>query len=436
MNIYIESLGCFKNSADTEELVNLLTKVNFKITNRIDESDVMIINTCGFIEPAVEESIDRILELAKYKDENRKLIAFGCMIERYINEIHNLIPEIDKVFGVNCFNELVDYLISIDKKNAHKSLNNPHYLHTHLPYYSFIKIADGCDNRCSYCMIPMIKGGLKSLDINKIVQNVKNVLLLGVKEIILIAQDISKYGIDLYGREKLTDLLEELNKIDKEFFIRLLYVNPDGIDDRLINQIKDYEKIIKYLDVPIQHTSDKILKAMNRKIDSYRLNLLFEKLRTELPELTIRTTIIVGFPGEEEDDFKRNIDFLERYKPEWLGVFPFYAEEGTSAYSLKGRVKKTVVNERINALNSLQMRNTTLKFNNLIGVNTKVFIEDYNSKKKIFVGRTLMQSPEIDGMCYIKFDKDSRLKTYGPYNAVIDNFDYPDIFVTAHYNNN
>jgi ribosomal protein S12 methylthiotransferase len=438
MNVYIESLGCFKNKSDTERLANILTEHNIVIVDDPLICETIIINTCGFIRPAVEESIERILELSQYKKNGAKLIAFGCMIERYKNEINKIIPELDLAIGVNNFEELFRYLSTYDKNFSHKEkFGNHSYIHTNLPYYSFVKIADGCDNRCSYCTIPIIKGGLKSIEKKDIEVTVKKLINAGVKEINIIAQDITKYGIDIYGEYKLSDILEMIAKIDGDFFIRLLYLNPDGIDKNLITLLKNTQKIIKYLDIPIQHASDNILKRMNRKIDAYGLSKLFEEIRKELPEIFLRTTAIVGFPGESEHDFKTLLTFIDTFKPEWAGFFRFYPEEEAPAYKFNGRITKKIIDKRLNILENTQVHNVEQKFKRLSGKNIKVFIEAHLNKKKVisnceysYVGRSLLQAPEIDGKCYINIDNNIALNSFGPYNAKIKDFKYPDIFVT------
>ena len=441
MNVYIESLGCFKNKADTEKLVNTLVQYNIEIVNDPTISNFIIINTCGFIKPAVEESIDRILELAKYKERGAKLIAFGCMIERYKEKIINTIPELDFAAGVNSFEDIINFLLEQSESNVgNKSIDKNKYIFTNLPYYSYVKIADGCNNRCSYCTIPFIKGDIKSVKIEDIKKAVQKLVTTGVKEINIIAQDITKYGIDIYGEYKLCTLLENILHIDSEFYIRLLYLNPDGIDEKLIDLIKNSNNIIKYLDIPIQHASDNILKRMNRKIDSYGLYKLFERIREKLPDLIIRTTIIVGFPGEDDKDFNKLLDFLNTFTPEWVGFFRYYPEEGTPSYNFKGRINRKIISERLNILERLQIENINKKFKTYINKNVKVFIErpleksDYRdhliTNDYTYMGRTLLQAPEIDGKCYIKVNNNIAIKNFGPYNSTINDFQYPNIFVT------
>lgn len=438
MNVYIESLGCFKNNADTEKLINILTQYNITIVDDPIISDTIIINTCGFIKPAVEESIERILELSQYKKRGTKLIAFGCMIERYKKEINMLIPELDFATGVGNFDELIKYLSTSNEKLLHKKTsNNNSYIFSNLPYYNYVKIADGCNNRCSYCTIPFIKGDIKSVEMKYIEKTIKNLVKMGVKEINLIAQDITKYGIDIYGEYKLLALLEKITSIHGDFFIRLLYLNPDGIDKKLIKLIKNSQKIIKYLDIPIQHASDKILKKMNRKIDSNLLFKLFEEIRSELPEVFLRTTLIVGFPGESEHDFKKLLLFLDTFKPEWAGFFRYYPEKETPAYKFKERIGKKIIDERLNILKTTQINRANKRFEELKGKNIYVFVEEpLNNNITIhnnvysYSGRSILQAPEIDGKSYINIDNNIALNNFGPYNAIIKDFKYPDMFVT------
>jgi ribosomal protein S12 methylthiotransferase len=437
MKIYIESLGCFKNNADTEILINKLSQHNCIFVDDPNRSDIIIINTCGFIKPAVEESIERILKLSQYKKNGKKLIAFGCMIERYKENIKTLIPELDFTKGVNSIDDIIKYLDENNKDTVHHtSKNKQQYIFTTLPYYSYIKIADGCNNNCSYCTIPSIKGKLKSLKMEDIKERVKNLIEKGVKEINLIAQDITKYGTDLYKEYKLCTLLENISKIKGNFYIRLLYLNPDGIDNSLIDIINNSEKIIKYLDIPIQHASDTILKKMNRKISSKNLFNLFDKIRSQIPEIFLRTTAIVGFPGESEEDFEKLLQFFDTFKPEWAGFFKYFNEEGTSASKLKEKINKKIVNERLNIIKSKQMKNTEEIFKKYIGKSIKVFVEkeikkiNYSEVTYKYIGRSLPQAPEIDGKCYISLDNNSiAINEFGPYNAIINGFRYPDIFV-------
>jgi ribosomal protein S12 methylthiotransferase len=436
MNVYIESLGCFKNRADTEKLVNKLIQHDIAIVSDPNESNIIIINTCGFIKPAVEESIERILELAKYKEKGIKLVAFGCMIERYKDEINHLIPELDFTIGINNFEKLISYLLINKGRNLHNLLSKKdEYIITNLPYYSYVKIADGCNNRCSYCIIPFIKGDLKSVKLDNVKSSVKKLINMGVKEINIVAQDITKYGIDIYGEYNLCILLDAILNIDEDFYIRLLYLNPDGIEKNLLDLVKNASKIIKYLDIPIQHASDKILKMMNRKIDSISLFKLFEKIRQNIPDLFLRTTAMVGFPGENNYDFNKLLEFINTFNPEWAGFFRYYPEEGTPSYNFKGLVNKKIVDERLNILEKTQINNITQRFKNLIGRNIKVFIEkslekNLHNTNYTYSGRSLLQAPEIDGKCYIKVDNNIAINNFGPYNAVISDFKYPDIFVT------
>jgi ribosomal protein S12 methylthiotransferase len=436
MNVYIESLGCFKNKADTEKFVNKLIQHDIAIVRDPAASNIIIINTCGFIKPAVEESIERILELSKFKEKGAKLVAFGCMIERYKHEIKHLIPELDFTTGINSFEKLINYLLINKEKNLHNILSKKDaYIITNLPYYSYVKIADGCNNRCSYCMIPFIKGELKSVKLDNVKRSVKNLINMGVKEINIVAQDITKYGIDIYGEYKLCSLLDAILNIDGDFYIRLLYLNPDGIENNLLDLIKNSSKIIKYLDIPIQHASDKILKMMNRKIDSISLFKLFEKIRHNMPDLFLRTTAIVGFPSENNYDFNKLLEFINTFSPEWAGFFRYYPEEGTPSYNFKGRINKKIVDERLNILEIAQINNINQRFKKLIGTNIKVFIEKplekpVNNANYTYSGRSLLQAPEIDGKCYIKVDNNIAINNFGPYNALISDFKYPDIFVT------
>lgn len=429
MNIYIESLGCFKNKADTEYLLTKLVENGHIIVESPSNADFLLINTCGFIKPAVQESIEGVLTLSKFKSNRQKLIAFGCMTERYKKDLKELLPEVDLITGVNSYNEITSYINNRPSSYEYFSDGNNHKILTNLPYFTFVKISDGCDNRCNYCVIPIIKGELISKPIDAIVEEVKVLVNKGIKEIILIAQDITKYGLDLYGNTKLYELLIKICNIDGDFFIRLLYLNPDSVDTKLIKLVSDSEKIIKYLDIPVQHINDKILKSMNRKTNSKGILTLFDNIKTICPEIILRTTFIVGFPGEGSKEFEDILKFISDKKPDYAGFFPFYPEDGAKASKFPGRVKSGEIKKRINILSSLQTEITTGRFNSLKGSKHLCFIETYNKEKNIFEGRSVLQAPEIDGKTYIN-NNNIEIHDFGPYNCMIDDFIYPDIYCT------
>ncbi len=416
------NLGCSKNQVDLENLIGISLDEGFGIANTPEESDAIIVNTCGFIEPAVSEAIETILEMASYKNENRKLIVSGCMTERYKNEVLKEIPEIDFITGVGKLENILSYL----KRKKIEKNNQSRYLLTS-PYFAYVKISEGCNNRCSYCTIPSIRGNLKSRKKEEILDEITTLLNQGIKEIILVSQDTTKYGIDIYGTPKLTELLNDICKLDGKFYIRLLYLNPDGVNRELIDIVKNEDKIIKYFEIPVQHISDKILKSMNRKSNSQKIKEVFEFIRKNISDAIIRTTFIIGFPGETEDDFNKIQIFMEKYKPDFAGFFPFYKEEGVKASEMEGQISKSVIRSRINKLQKVQKKITSEKIKSLKKNIITCFVdksnEDFNF---ILEGRALFQSPEIDGKAY--FIDGIADKGFGPYKCKIQRFVYPDIY--------
>ena len=429
MNIYYISLGCPKNQTDTESLIGRLGKYGHSVSTTPEASEIILINTCGFIQPAVTESIDIILEMSKYKKYGKKLVVTGCMTERYMKEVGRELPEIDFYTGVHNYNALIDYInkeAGVCTSNFSNISNDDRVL-INLPYYAYLKISEGCDNHCSYCTIPNIRGGLVSRTIDDIEDETKALLSRGVKEIIVIAQDTTKYGMDIYDHPAIVSLLDRLENIDEQFYIKLLYLNPDGITDQLIDKISLSEKIIKYFDIPIQHISNKILKSMKRKSTGEDIKKVFEMIRSKIPDAFIRTTMIVGFPGETDREFDEIKTFIKEYKPDYVGFFPFYAEEGTEAYRYKDRIKKSIVENRIQILQDLQRINAINRINALKGKKILCFSENISEDdNNCTEGRTLFQAPSVDGKVY--FIKGVANKGYGPYYYVVKDFEYPDIY--------
>lgn len=418
------SLGCSKNQVDLEYLMGAVEKEGFQITNIPEESDAIIINTCGFIEPAVTEAIDNILEMAERRKQDAKIIVTGCMSERYSGDIERDLPEVDFYTGVGDLHRVISYLRNDDSPvkdyGSARILANEHY-------YAYLKVSEGCNNRCSYCAIPGIRGDLKSRKMEDILLEAANLIKNGVKELIVISQDNTKYGSDIYGKPKMVELLKKLEALDGDFKIRVMYLNPDGVTPELINTMCGSDKVLSYFDIPVQHYSDNMLKAMKRKSNSAVIDKVYDGIRKADPESIIRTTMIVGFPGETEEDFAEMEKFLERHKPDFAGFFPYYREVGTSAYDLGKGVGKRETNKRIRALQKLQKRNTNNRLKILKKNDIICFVEGESDQSELILqGRALFQAPEIDGKAY--FIDGVATDGYGPYVCRIKRIIYPDIY--------
>ena len=356
MRVYMKSLGCAKNQVDSEMILGTL-KENITLVKEPNEAELIIINTCAFIEPARKEAIETILEMVEYKmDNNAKLIVCGCLPQRYKDEIANLIPEVDRFISISEYNDLPmiinnviksDYKYSLEFSPLNRIYSTPNYMR-------YVKISEGCLNRCAFCAIPLIRGNLKSRTIESIVEEVKTEVNSGVYEINLISQDTTKYGWDLYNKLAIVDLLSELVKIEGDFKIRLLYLYPEIVTDELIDFIKNNDKVMKYFDIPIQHSEDKVLKAMLRRGDKELIVNLLKKIRKEIPNATLRTTLMVGFPYEEEKDVNNMIEFIKDIKFDHLGAFAFSLEEGTPACEYPNVIKESVKQKRYDKLMKAQ----------------------------------------------------------------------------------
>jgi ribosomal protein S12 methylthiotransferase len=413
MRISIQSLGCPKNFVDSEVICGYLLQGKHTLTNELENSDVAIINTCSFIQPAVEESIDTILQAVRLKSEGRLkyIIVAGCLPQRYQkHELRQSLPEVDVFMGVDeisQINNIIEklhyerFLFQVNPKPCYiYDENSPRFLLTP-KHYAYLKIAEGCNNACSYCLIPKIKGRYRSRSIESIISEAKNLIKsYPLKEIILIAEDTTFYGMDNYNKFMLSDLLQKMVKIthEKEIKIRILYTHPAHYDDRLIETISQNPMICSYIDIPLQHISDKILQKMNRKICQEDIIKLIEKLRMNIPNLTIRTTFIVGFPGETEKDFQQLYEFLKKYRFEKVGVFPFYNEEGCSANKFPEQIPAKTKKERLDALMTLQQQISLELQTAQIGKVQHVLIDEISQKnEKILIGRSCREAPEIDG---------------------------------------
>jgi len=418
------SLGCSKNQVDLEYLMGSVRDEGYQITHIPEDSDAIVVNTCGFIEPAVNEAIENILEMSEVKKSDAKLIVTGCMSERYKGDLLNEIPEIDFFTGVGELEKVVGYLKGSEK--APENYGQSRVI-ANSPYYAYLKISEGCNNRCSYCAIPSIRGNLVSIPMEKCVAEAKNLISEGIKELIVVSQDNTKYGSDIYGETKIVELLKKLENLDGDFKIRVMYLNPDGVTDELINTMCNSDKILSYFDIPVQHYSDRVLKAMRRKSDSKTIDKVFSRIREVDPESFIRTTCIVGFPGESEDDFKELERFLNRHKPDFAGFFPYYREKGTTAYALGAPLGRRETNKRIRTLEKIQKANCNNRLKMLKKSDIICFVEGVSEESEfILEGRAEFQAPEIDGKAFfIEGEADSG---FGPYVCRIKRIIYPDIY--------
>lgn len=403
------SLGCPKNQVDAEQMLYTLKNAGFEISPDEANADAIIINTCGFIEQAKAEAIENILEAAKYKRDGncRALIVTGCLAERYRDDVTVEIPEVDVCVGIGKngdIAEIVKEALGGGKKNFYGektelNLNTPRMLGGP-PYTAYIKISDGCDNCCTYCAIPKIRGRLRSRKIEDVVKEARTLAAGGVKELIVVAQDTTAYGTDIYGKSALCDLLRELVKIEGIHWIRTLYTYPERIDDELLNLIKDEPKLVKYLDIPIQHCCDRILKKMNRKSDKKSLVSLVERIRKTVPGITLRTTLIVGFPGESDEEFCELHQFVKDTRFDRLGCFTYSAEEETLAAEFDGQIDEQVKQDRLELIMQSQNEIAAEKNTEKTGNIYEVLIEGYDDYIKCYFGRTAADAPEIDGKVF------------------------------------
>lgn len=403
------SLGCPKNQVDAEILFELLREAGHELVEDVAYSDIAIVNTCGFIESAKQESIEEILELAKLKNEGRikGIIATGCLAERYRDELANEIPELDAVVGiganVNIAQAVEEVLdggkLQIYGEKTDLPLNGKRVRTTPF-YYSYIKIAEGCDNRCSYCAIPLIRGGFRSRKMEDIIEEAKTLVGNGVKELNVIAQDTTRYGEDIYGKLMLPELLKELCKIDGVEWIRVLYCYPDRITDELLDVMASEDKIVKYIDLPLQHANGEVLKAMNRRGDYNSLTAIIKKIRSKIPDVVIRTTMIVGFPGETKKQFGELAEFVKESKFERLGCFVYSEEEGTPAAEFEGKVSAEDAEHRFEIIMNEQMRISDRFNQKQVGKALDVLVEGFDRIAECWFGRTRNDAPEVDGKVF------------------------------------
>ena len=423
MNVGFVSLGCSKNLIDTEVAVGLFKDHHYTIVNDPAKADIIVVNTCGFIDSAKEEAINTILEMAEYKKQRcRYLIAMGCLVQRYYDDLKKSLPEVDLFIKLENYDNLwqaIEDMLKMDVQIQPKNKTNLKISEiTQLPMleqeeymervvttgqnYAYLKIGEGCSNFCTYCAIPYIRGKFISRKIEDILEEAKMLASKGIKELIVIAQDTTKYGIDIYGEPRLVDLLQELSKIDGIEWIRFLYSYPEGISDELIDLVAENNKIAKYFDIPIQHISDNILKKMNRKTSKNDIQNLLKKIRTRIPDVVLRTSLIVGFPGETENDFSELLDFIKETKFDKLGAFMYSKEEGTPAAKLDNQIHGNTKKARYNRLMKIQQDISKENLEKRVGRVCRVLIENVSFDRKFFVGRTMQDAPDIDGVVFIK----------------------------------
>ena len=423
MNVGFISLGCSKNLIDTEVAIGLFKENHYKIVNKPEDADILVVNTCGFIESAKEEAINTILEMAEYKKQRCKyLIAMGCLVQRYYDDLVKALPEVDLFIKIDEYNKLwkkIEDLIKRDivekaktktstKISEIRPLPMPTYdeflnrVVTTGKNYAYLKIGEGCSNKCTYCAIPYIRGPFVSRKMEDILEEAEKLASEGIKEIIVIAQDTTKYGEDIYGKSRLAELLQEISKINGIEWIRFLYSYPEGITDELIDTVANNPKIAKYFDIPIQHISNAVLKRMNRKTSKEKIENLLEKIRNKIPNVALRTSLIVGFPGETEEQFGELLEFVKKAKFDKLGTFMYSKEEGTPASRLPEQIHGNTKKARYNKIMKAQKQISLEKQENKIGKTYKVLVEDISFDGKNFVGRTMQDVPEEDGLVYIK----------------------------------
>ena len=448
MKVGFISLGCSKNLIDTEVAIGLFKDNHYEIVNNPNDAEILVVNTCGFIESAKEEAINTILEMAEYKKKKCKyLIAMGCLVQRYYDDLVKLLPEVDLFIKIDEYNKLWDKIEDLIKRDIVeksttktskkiseiKQLPMPTYnefmerVVTTGKNYAYLKIGEGCSNKCTYCAIPYIRGPFVSRKMEDILDEAEMLAKKGIKELIVIAQDTTKYGVDIYGESKLAELLEKISKVKGIEWIRFLYSYPEGITDKLINVVATNGKIAKYFDIPIQHISNPILKKMNRRTSKEDVTKIIEKIRKEVPDVTLRTSLIVGFPGETKENFEELLEFVKNTKFDKLGTFMYSKEEGTPAAKLPDKIHGNTKKARYNKIMEAQQEISKEILTNKIGKNYKVLVEDMSFDGKYFIGRTMQDVPEEDGLVYIKNNKDL------DENTILNNFVNCKIIEVSNY---
>ena len=416
MRVFFVSLGCDKNLVDSEMMIGMLAEKGHVITDNEKEAEVVVVNTCCFILDAKQESIDTILQMAELKKNGKMkvLIVTGCLGERYREEIQTEIPQVDAILGTNSFDVIADTIEEVlqGKKQNHfhdiqaVPVHGKKRMVTTGGHYAYLKIAERCDKHCTYCIIPKIRGDFRSVPMEVLLEEARKLAEDGVKELILVAQETTVYGKDLYGKKSLPELLQKLAAIDGLQFIRLLYCYPEEITPELIQVIKEEPKICHYLDMPIQHASDAVLKRMGRRTNNEQLRNMVTTLRKEIPDICLRTTLITGFPGETGTDFTILKEFVKEMRFDRLGVFPYSAEEGTPAAKMKKQVPSFIKNMRRNAIMKIQQQIAFEKAEEMIGKKLEVLIEGKLPEDGVFIGRTYKDAPNVDGMIFVNSDRE------------------------------
>ena len=405
------SLGCSKNLVDTEVMLAKLVSAGYEITPEDIEADVIIVNTCAFIESAKNEAIENILDVAWLKEHRllRAIIVTGCLAERYRTQIFDEIPEVDAVIGVGSLDHITEAVEAVLKGEKYSFFGDKNTaalggerIVTTPEYTAYLKVAEGCDNRCTYCAIPLIRGGFRSRPIEDLVKEAKELESIGVKELNLIAQDTTRYGLDLYGEYRLPELIRAICEATAIPWIRILYCYPDKITEELIAEVKNNDRIVKYIDLPIQHISDRMLSAMNRHGDSAMIKAVVERLRREIPDICIRTTVIVGFPGETEEDFNELCEYIAQTEFDRLGAFTYSREEDTPAYDFENQIDEQTKQDRYDIIMREQLHIAERKNQAFVGKRMTVLCEAYDSVAEIYYGRSAYDAPDIDTKVYFR----------------------------------
>lgn len=415
MNILFVSLGCDKNLVDSEVMLGLIREKGYNITNDETSADIIVVNTCCFINDAKEESIEAILEMAEYKKTGslKALIVTGCLAERYKEDIQKEIEEVDAVVGTSSYENIVQVIEEVLKGKKIHQFKDVDYLPggeekriNTTGFYAYLKIAEGCDKHCTYCIIPKVRGSYRSVPMEKLIEEAKTLVQTGIKELILVAQETTLYGVDLYGKKSLPSLLKELCKIEGIEWIRILYCYPEEITEELIKVMKEEDKVCNYLDMPIQHASDNILKRMGRRTDKQELLEIIRKLRKNIPDISLRTTLITGFPGETKEDHEELLDFIDEVEFDRLGVFTYSMEDDTPAARMEPQIPEETKEERRNEIMELQQEISYDLSERMVGTTLKVMIEGKLLAENVFIGRTYKDAPNVDGYIFVNSDRE------------------------------
>lgn len=434
MNVGLITLGCTKNQVDSEMILGVFKRQGFNIVNQVEEADIIVVNTCGFIQSAKEEAIDTILEMADYKQQRCKaLIVTGCLAKRYKSQILESMPEVDLVIGVDEYDNISEILSNFFSQN---DLLNHYKFDQKLDFnnriisstypLAYIRISDGCDNKCSYCAIPLIRGPFKSRQMEDILKEVEDLAKQGMKEFCIISQDTSKYGLDIYGELKLAELLRKMSQIEGVKWIRILYMYLYETTDELIEEIANNDKVCKYFDIPIQHLNDKMLKDMNRHDTKEIIFDRIKKIREMVPNAVLRTTCIVGFPGETEEQFEELLDGVRELKFDRLGAFTYSREEDTLSYNFEGQIDEQTKERRLKKLFDVQKEISLENNKQRMGEEYEVIVEGISDDEEYFVCRSMFEAPDVDGRIFIKIDEESASKVIVGEYAKVKIIDYND----------